>query len=327
MSRRKGGRRGNRGRLPRRRNFEIWDPQKEGIMSIKGDVLEHLINHPNEVISLTALASGLDVTLDQVRSAISALRVGTRGGGKPADEKASMRDTLKIVSRGYAVKYMPNEPTPAPILVAPTPADVPKKHVVTTVVDSGSDSRPAHVEAVMTDEPTIPIGMDHPYSDDVDVVLAQLGPTAHKVFAYVASQNGQNVTTDDVAEATGLSRSAVVSACYNTLFNKRQLNRNARRLFVKVGKGVFRMSTPGDGVIIGPALKHSGLPAVVPTVPSTSDSVVSKITEKPDGDKVIKTEPPKSSDQKRLFEELRVLPDGAVLIEDEEGRVYKAREV
>jgi len=166
-------------------------------MSIKSDVLEHLLNHPNEVVSLTALASTLDVTLDQVRNAVSNLRTGAVKQGSVTDDSVGMKEQIRVVSRGYAVKYVPKA-EPEPTSVTPTPADVPKKHVVTTVVDSGSDGRPASVEAVMTDEPTIPIGVDHPYSDDVEVVLAQLGPSAYKVFSFIANQNGQNVTTEDV---------------------------------------------------------------------------------------------------------------------------------
>src|SRR5437868_7035414 len=136
MTRRKGGRRANRGRLPRRRTFQIFDPQKEEEMSIKGDVLEHLLNHPNEVVSLTALASTLDVTLEQVRGAVSNLRTGAVKQGNGKDSSVGMKEQIRVVSRGYAVKYLPpaDEPTPVPVISTPTPADVPKKHVVTTVV-------------------------------------------------------------------------------------------------------------------------------------------------------------------------------------------------
>lgn len=294
-------------------------------MAIKSDVLEHLMTHPNEVVSLTALASKLDVTLEQVRSAVSSLRSGAVRQGSGVDKDVAMRDSIRIVSRGYAVKYIPSgDDAPSSPEPTPTPADVPNKSVKTTVT-SGSDDRPAAVEVTMTDsdEAVIPVGVNHPHSNDVEVVLGQLGPTAHKVFSYIAQQGGMNVTGDDVVEATGLTRSAVTSAFYNTLFNTKQLNRNARRLFVKVGKDVYRMSLPGDGVIVGPSPKHSGLPAELPKVPTTVTQSTT-FTRTP-----VKVDTPTSppADDKRIFEELRVLLDGSVLIEDEDGRVYKAREV
>lgn len=311
----------------------MYDVQmKEGIMSIKGDIIEHLLKHRGEVISLTALASSLDTTLDTVRNTISTLRSDRQYGG-------AMRDDIKIVSRGYAVKYI-GPPAPAAEPTKPTPADVPKKHVTTTVVDAESNARPTAVEVVADDTPkpgplptkptpstsdseTIPIGVVHPFSNDIETVLGQLGPTAHKVFAFVASQNGLNVTGDEVVEATGLTRSAVSGAFYNTLFNKKQLNRNARRMFVKVGKDVYRMSQPGDGVTIGVSVPHSQFPAELPAVPNPAgDPVVAKTVEKLYGNKASGL-----SNQKRLFEEIRALPDGSVLIEDTDGRVYKATEV
>lgn len=308
-------------------------------MSIKGDVLEHLLNHRGEVISLTALASTLDTTLDTVRNTISTLRSDRKYGG-------AMRDDIKIVSRGYAVKYV-GPPAPAAEPTKPTPADVPKKHVTTTVADVGSNARPATVEVVADDTPKpgplptkpTPSNVDsepktsparevvapvHPYTDDLEEVLGQLGPVAYKVFLFIASQNGQNVTVIDIAEGTGLGRGTVASACYNTLYNRKQLNRNAARMFVKVGIDVYRLSLPGDGVKIdGPGQRNSQFPAELPVVPNKigADPVVGKITEKLYGGNT------SSTNEKRIFEELRALPDGAILIEDENGCVYKAREV
>lgn len=303
-----------RQRLARRRGYQTIDVETErGIMSIKGQVVDHLLAHRGEVVSLTTLASSLDVKLDTVRSVISVLRSSKQKGG------GGMRDDIVIVSQGYAVKYVgparetQPEPVNVPVVPKPAPPLIPPVSAAPT---------PASVTSSDVDKSmTIPVGVEHPYSDDVETVLGQLGPVAHKVFAFIASQNGQNVTGDDVIEATGLKRSAVSSAFYNTLFNVKQLNRNARRLFVKVGKDVYRMSLPGDGVAVGASVKHSQFPAELPTVP-TGDPIVAKTATKLYGNKETKL-----STQKRIFEELRVLPDGAVLIEDEDGRVYKAREV
>lgn len=295
-------------------------------MSIKSDVLEHLMTHPNEVVSLTALASTLDVTLDQVRVAVSSLRTGGTKGNDT--DIVKMHDQIHIVSRGYAVKFCP--PVKPTSKSTPTPADMPKHVAEKTPIEIKIESAPT----TTTDEPSTVDGKSkgrtvtaplHPYTDDLEEVLGQLGPVAHKVFAFIASQNGQNVHVMDIVDGTGLSRSAVTSTCYNTLYNRKQLNRNAARMFIKVGIDVYRHSMPGDGVKIdGPGQRNSKFPAKLPVVPATftSDPVVTKTVAKLYGDKATGL-----STQKRIFEEIRTLPDGAVLIEDEDGNVYKAREI
>jgi hypothetical protein len=201
------------------------------------------------------------------------------------------------VSRGYAVKY-----TAAP----------------TDDKTSTNGQQPAAV-AVPSDPPAVSAtGKTLPYyrsskhvpTDNVSEILGQLGAVSSKVFAYAVSRPLTPVTVDEVAKATGYTNEQVTGAFYNTLSSSKQRNDNAARFFRKVKIGTYMYTPPTD------------VPAPSTPTKPVGDPIVAKTVKKLYGDKETKV-----STQKRIFEELRVLPDGSILIEDENGAVYKAREV
>lgn len=281
-------------------------------MSIKSDVLEHLITHPNEVVSLTALASKLDVTLDQVRSAVSNLRTGAvRQGENSSNSKVKMSDQIHVVSRGYAVKYIPPADAPKP---TSSPADMPKQ---LKLVPSTSDTTPLDQTTnghVINDRPPAEVLLDK----------LEVGPITRKVLRYVIERNGEPVRSQDIIEDTDLTRAQVYGALYSTLTSKTQRNPEAMNYFEKTAHGQYRFVADGNAKTVD----ETGLVGTGPGRRSTQQQNAGvptpTFTRTP-----VKAPPTKESTtvQKRLFEELRTLPDGSILIEDENGNVYKAREV
>jgi hypothetical protein len=275
-------------------------------MSIKGDVVDHLLAHRGEVVSLTALASKLDTSLDTVRNAISTLRSERQYGG-------GMREHIKVISKGYAVKYVgPPRDVVAPAevetpVVAPKPGPPP------------SASKP--VVDVMAPATAV---NGHVLPEDLLDRFA-VGPIARRVLACVVAQNGEEITSDEIIAATGLNKPQVYGALYNTLTSTKQRNPEAMLYFEKTKHGVYRFRPNGDAtpsVVSGLIGRGNNSSKTEQRKAAAGDPVVARTVEKLYGDKATGL-----STRKQLFEEIRTLPDGAILIEDEDGRVYKATEV
>lgn len=294
-------------------------------MSIKGDVLQHLLEHEGEVVSLPALAAMLDIKLDSVRSAVSQLRHGA--GRRSGNRMANIGDNLKIVSQGYAIMYV------KPSLNGTTPHTSLESDSTSTPTETTetTDSTSADADATSTDatptnatpestvestraKPSIQTSAPmHPITTSPRKVLNQLGNVAAQVFGYMVKNPNRPITGEEVMKATGLKRNQVSGAFYNTLTNEKQRNRNAVRLFRKVGRDTYQYDKPIT----------TASPA-----PKSTDPVVDKVVVKLYGDQETDVSRPSApAGQKRLFEEVRTLPDGSILIEDENGQVYKAKEV
>lgn len=259
-------------------------------MSIKSDVLDHLIAHEGEVVSLTALASKLDLDLEQIRSAITNLRNGAvHGRNEPA---AQMKNQIVYVSRGYAVRYCGTSGVDGQKPALTLASDVKTK-----------TDEPPRRAAKYTD------------TDDIAETLGQLGFIARQVFGYLVQHPNRDVRTREIVDALDLSKEQVIGALYNTLSSDKQMNNNARKFFTKVSHGMYRYVPP----LTGERSVAQQVNRDVLVIKPASDPVVAKIVKQ-------KYDTP-TTVEKRLFEEVRTLPDGAILIADENGNVYKAREV
>lgn len=260
-------------------------------MSIKSDVLDHLIEHEGEVVSLTALASKLDLDLEQIRSAITNLRNGSMNGRN--DPAAQMKNQIVYVSRGYAVRYCGTSGVDG------------QKPALTLASDVKAKTEP--IEPIRRSAKSID-------TDDIAETLGQLGFIARQVFGYLVQHPNRDVQTREIVGALDLSKEQVIGALYNTLSSDKQMNNNARKFFTKVSHGVYRYVPPLTGQRSVAQQANRDMLLKPP-----GDPVVAKIVKQ-------KYDTP-TTVEKRLFEEVRTLPDGAILIADEDGNVYKAREV
>lgn len=245
-------------------------------MSNKNDVLTHLMEHEGEVVSLPALASQLDLTLEQVRTAITLLRNGS------TPNMVGLKEQLRVVSKGYAVKYVNS------------PSSKPAPELAKASVTEGTNV------ADMSRSP-IDIELDR---------LKVVGAITRQVLRFLMEHPNQTISSGTIITSTGLTQDQVYGALYNTMSNVAQRNPLVMNYFKKISSGQYRYMPPGVNSTNG---------AIPKSDPVTEKIVKQKYESTPKSSTTVTT--------KRIFEEVRTLPDGTILIEDENGYVYKAREV